>query len=150
MARLTPLFSERDIDEFYNKFSDQADRKFLEVLQYTGEMAVKIARENGRYNDITGNLRSSIGYAILKDGKVVQENYEEAPRGSDRKEGVKNSKRLIKQVAKDLNKGYALVVVAGMDYALFVESMDNKDVLSGAVTGSEKFLRDTLDKVIYG
>jgi len=150
MAGLTPLFSSRDIDLFYEKFTDQAERKFIETLQYAGEMAVKIARENGKYNDITGNLRSSIGYAIIKNGKAIEENYEEGPRGTDRKSGLKESKRLVQSVAKDLGGGFALVVVAGMDYALHVENMENKDVLSSAVTGTEKFLRDTLDKVIYG
>lgn len=150
MARLTPLFTNRDIDEFYKKFGDQANKKFLEVLQYAGEMAVKIAREEGKYNDITGNLRSSIGYAVLQNGKPVQEDYQESGKGSDRKKGVQESKRLVRSVAKDLKAGYALVVVAGMDYAVFVENMENKDVLSAAVTSTEKFLGDTLNKVVYG
>lgn len=150
MAGLTPLFSSRDIDEFYNKFTDRADKKFFELLQYCGEYAVKIAREEGKYNDITGNLRSSIGYAILKDGRIIQQDHQEGPRGTDRKTGVQDSKRLVLSVAKELKAGYALVVVAGMDYALFVENMESKDVLSGAVIGTEKYLRDTLDKVIYG
>lgn len=148
MARLTPLFDDEDIDRFFDKFQKKADAKFIETLKYAGETGVKIARESGRYNDITGNLRSSIGYAILKEGKPLYEDYTEGPRGTDRKTGVQRSKRLVEQVSKTAKTGFALILVAGMDYALYVENMDNKDVLSGAVTETEKFLRETLNKIV--
>ena len=44
----------------------------IKQLSYIGEECIRIARESGSYNDITGNLRSSIGYVILYDGKPVQ------------------------------------------------------------------------------
>ena len=43
----------------------------IKQLSYIGEECVRVARQNGSYNDITGNLRSSIGYVVLYDGKPV-------------------------------------------------------------------------------
>ena len=41
----------------------------VKQLSFIGEECIRIARESGSYNDITGNLRSSIGYVVLVDGK---------------------------------------------------------------------------------
>ena len=43
----------------------------VKQLSFIGEECIRIARESGSYNDITGNLRSSIGYVVLVDGKPV-------------------------------------------------------------------------------
>jgi len=150
MAGLTPLFNSRDIERMLDKFKNEAEEKILEILIYAGENGVKEARLSGRYNDITGNLRSSIGYTVLKNGKPVKESFEAAEKGTDRATGVKEAKRLVKEVAREHSKGYALILVAGMEYAVYVESIEGKDVLSGAVIGTERFLRDTLKQVTNG
>jgi len=150
MAGLRPLFSDREVSRFMDKFQSDAEQKFIEVLSYAGEQGVRTARENGRYNDITGNLRSSIGYAILKDGAPIREDYTPAGSGSEGPKGVNQAKRLVSEVALTHNKGFVLVMVAGMDYALFVETMQGKDVLGSTVIGTEKFLKDTLKKVVNG
>lgn len=53
--------------------------------------------------------------------------FEEVNQGS---EGVKTGKDLAKELAKRYSNNYVLIVVAGMNYAEFVEAMDNKDVLA--------------------
>ena len=47
------------------KMKDIADL-IIEQLSYIGEECIRIARENGSYNDITGNLRSSIDESNLR------------------------------------------------------------------------------------
>ena len=65
------------------------EKRQIERLQYLGELCVKQARENGSYTDQTGNLRSSIGYAIFQDGKAVVENYQRVLSGANgMQEGV--------------------------------------------------------------
>ena len=150
MAGLTPIFTAADIDSFIDKFAERAEEKLIKTMIYAGETAVRTARISGRYNDITGNLRSSIGYAVLKDGFVYKDDYQRAGQGSDGSKGVNESKRLITELASEYNTGLSLVVVAGMDYAVFVENIDSKDVLSGAIIGTENFIRQTLDKIING
>lgn len=150
MAGLTPKFNDRDISRFYDKFREKAEKKFIEVLTYAGEEGVKKARETGRYDDITGNLRSSIGYAIVRRGDVLTEGYEMAKKGTDRVTGFNTGPKLVRQLAAQYDKGIMLILVAGMDYALFVENMETKDVLSGAIIGTEKLLRELLKKIVNG
>ena len=45
-------------------------------------------------------------------------------------QGVKVGKDLAEELAKRYSNDYALVIVAGMNYAEYVEAMDNKDVLA--------------------
>jgi hypothetical protein len=148
MAGLTPKFDDGDIGRFYDRFQKDAEKKFIEVFVYAGELGVKRARISGKYNDITGNLRSSIGYAVIRAGEVEIEAYEKASGVSDGEKGIDQSYRLIHTLASKFNKGIILILVAGMDYALAVESIEGKDVIAGAVTYTDKFLRDTIKEVL--
>ena len=54
-----------------------------------------------------------------------------APEGNGSK-GKQEGQNYLEETAKTFaeSSGFSLVVVAGMNYAEFVEAMDNKDVLS--------------------
>lgn len=113
-------------------------------LSYVGEMAVKIARENGNYNDITGNLRSSIGYVVLHNGRPVQS-------GSTRQykngtEGAAASQELLDKLQTKFPWGVVLVVCAGMQYAAYVEAVHHKDVLTSAELKAKRLA----DKLLKG
>jgi len=109
-----------------------AGRVIINRLVYVGENAVKVARESGAYNDITGNLRASIGFAVLHNGLTVAEGgFETDGNGSDKATGVRQGRALIDRLAIEYSNGYVLIVVAGMQYAAAVE-VRGKDVLTGA------------------
>lgn len=99
-------------------------QKFLRVLRYCGEMAVTEARMSGNYQDQTGNLRSSIGYVIAINGKIIEDNFE----GSA--EGQNVGKNIAREIARSI-PDIALIVVAGMKYASHVESK-GRNVLTSA------------------
>lgn len=145
--RLKPLFNQRDIDKMFEKHQQNAEKRFFDVLVQGGEYAVKEARENGQYNDITGNLRSSVGYMILKDGHELLSDFEQSKKGSDRVSGVQEGKAFALQVAKNYSKGYILIVVAGMEYAAYVENMETKDVLTGAVYATDSYLEGLVNLI---
>jgi hypothetical protein len=71
-------------------------------------------RGPGEYLDDTGNLRSSIGYFVLKDGIVVSGKVE------GESEGISAAKQLLGTIP--IKDGYVLVGVAGVDYASYLES----------------------------
>jgi len=150
MAGLTPIFSSRDLNRMIFKFGDKVEEKILKILQRGGEMFIREARLHGKYNDITGNLRSSIGYVIVKDGRPIAGKIQEAKSGSDRRTGVATGERLLKQLAGEHTKGWVLIGVAGMDYAVYVENLDGKDVITGSAKETEQFLRTTIKKVVDG
>ena len=89
--------------------------------------------------DHTGNLRSSIGYAIFDYGmKQVESAFSAIGSGST---GSQEGRQMISDLAKEYSRVYALVVVAAMNYADFVEAIESKDVLAS----TELWARSVVD-----
>lgn len=126
------------------------DRAIIYRLSYIGEMAVNEARSgsNGKnYRDRTGNLRSSIGYVICRNGEVVGAgNWEQSSVGTDRQTGVDTGKRLAERIASQQKSGYCLIVVAGMNYATYVEDL-GYNVLQSAETLAIQESKKLLNKL---
>lgn len=129
-------FNINDIDATFKALLAEVDRQLIESLTRVGEEAVKLAKtippERG-FKDRTRNLRSSIGYVVLVDGKPVNVAFAAVKGGHA---GVNEGQRLALQVGSK-TKGCALVVVAGMNYAVHVESK-GRDVLTSAEKFAEK------------
>lgn len=130
-----PVHTNAGVHARFVEFAKRIHKAMITVLQYIGEECVRQARENGNYIDHTGNLRNSIGYVLLYDGKIISKNFEERIQNEvdnkTKKIGMLEGEKLAKKLAQDFTKGYALIVVAGMNYAYYVESL-NKEVLDGA------------------
>lgn len=107
-----------DYDRMYNS---RVMKAIINTMRYVGEMCVQEARDNGSYTDQTGNLRSSIGYVVVKDGIIVEngnsQKYLEGTLGES--EGVKFARQLAADAPR---KGIVLIVSAGMNYAAYVEA----------------------------
>ena len=89
--------------------------------------------------DHTGNLRSSIGYAIFDYGmKQVESAFASIGSGAT---GSQEGRKMIDDLAKEYSRVYALVVVAAMNYADFVEAIESKDVLAS----TELWARSVVD-----
>ncbi|WP_302438821.1 hypothetical protein [Barnesiella intestinihominis] len=103
----------------------------IRALSELGEECVNRVRDRSgdeSWYDQTGNLRSSVGYVIAHNKNIIQySTFNQVMQGS---EGVKTGKDLAEELAKRYSNNYVLIVVAGMNYAEFVEAMDNKDVLA--------------------
>lgn len=136
----------------FQSIGNGIERAILTTLMYVGEICVNHAREIRTYTDQTGNLRNSIGYAIIKDGQIihmgfqrtvsaVQYSYKDGidRRRSDAKDGTAVGQELAEKLAENYPFGYALVVVAGMNYAAAVESK-GLDVLTSAELLAEQIV----------
>ena len=112
---------------------ERADMLTIRAFSNLGEMCVIEARDRPQESswfDQSGNLRSSVGYVIVHNGKIIKySEFNQVKQGTD---GIKEGKELAKELAKQYTSGYALIVVAGMNYAEYVEAMDNKNVLASA------------------
>lgn len=97
------------------------EKGLVDVLNQVGLTFVRDARNmskaKGGFGDDTGNLRSSIGYFILKNGVIISDNFKQYKQGV---EGKPMADRLLNEVRS--KAGYQLVGVAGMNYASHVES----------------------------
>ncbi|GAB2547166.1 hypothetical protein [Spirosoma aerophilum] len=131
--------------DFKKVFQDRAkafvqafNKAVIYRLSYLGEQCVNHARSLDTYKDQTGNLRSSIGYIIVKDGQIVKKSFV----GST-VEGKQTGLTFASQLASEIGLGWGLIVVAGMNYALKVESM-GLDVL----TSGEQLAKSELDAIV--
>ena len=121
-------------------------RVVVKELSKAGKEFVKLARgkraSEGGFNDVTRNLRSSIAYAVVYRGKIMDSNY----LSNGTSIGKTQAKQLINQMKSRYTDGYALLCVAGMDYATKVESK-GKDVISGSSLIVEEMLRKAIDRL---
>lgn len=110
------------------------ENDLISIMQYVGEEFVRDARENvnidgafpqGDYTDRTANLRSSIGYCISRNGKVIEQNIKGTATG------VSEFNEVIKSKFQNDNS-YHLLLVAGMNYASYVESKGYNVITSQA------------------
>jgi hypothetical protein len=112
-----------DIDNYIDAKIKRAEDVLINALEYVAIECQNEARNNGSYQDQTGNLRSSVGYVIVRNGEVVKKSkFPIVKNGSyGQKEGLSLSARL----ALEYRDGIALIVVAGMNYAAYVETSRN-------------------------
>lgn len=103
------------------KMLQNARKAALETLDYVGLECVKEARQNGRYKDQTGNLRSSIGYVVLDNGKIVKKSgFQKVKTKAIKAKG--EAEKSLNAIINDYQSGLVLIVVAGMNYATYVEA----------------------------
>lgn len=127
--RMTTPLSE--VDRILYKSLEILKDEIMNCLVKLGEESIaKIRDRSGSesWYDRTGNLRSSIGYAVYEHGiKQLQSAFRTILNGS---EGSAEGQKMIDQLGKEYSQTYASVVVAGMNYASHVEALENKDVLA--------------------
>ena len=120
-----------EIRELLREATEEKIRQALRVLAYVGEVCVNEAREHGNYTDRTGNLRSSIGYVVVRDGEVVsRSSFEKVLETADA--GPEAGSTLAAKLASEVGTNQlALIVVAGMKYAIYVTSK-GRNVINSA------------------
>lgn len=120
-----------EVHDMLMREAERVERLTIRALSKLGEQCVTKIRDRAgdkSWYDQTGNLRSSVGYVIAHNKNIIQySSFNQVKQGS---EGVKTGKDLAKELAKRYSNNYVLIVVAGMNYAEFVEAMDNKDVIA--------------------
>ena len=117
-------------------------------LKLGEEAKVKIRDRSAKESwiDQTGNLRSSIGYAIYNHGFAdVISAFEIVRNGSD---GASAGRDYIEQLAHEYANSYALVIIAGMNYASFVEAKDSKDVLASTELWVRGVFKERMERAV--
>jgi hypothetical protein len=122
------------IRNIFNQHKQRCYEALMRTLMYCGEQIVNRVRDGSKaksYRDQTGNLRSSTGYILVYNGKVVSKsNFASVLNGG---EGSKKGETFAKELADKYDKGFALIVVAGMEYAVYVEDKGYDVLMSGEI-----------------
>lgn len=135
--QITP---QADVDAYLKDQLSKREKSIIRTLNFVGITCINEARTNGKYIDQTGNLRSSIGYAIIQNGVIVnQSRFEQVKDGKD---GKKEGSELLSDLISSSTKGIVLIVVAGMNYAAYVETSLN------VLTSAELLAQDLVPKML--
>lgn len=136
-----------DLNDRFNRLIVEIDAQIVDMLHRIGQEAVAAAKNvpsDIGFKDQTGNLRSSIGYIIFKDGVPLETFFNKVKNGT---EGVKTGEKFAEEVGKGHKEGYLLVVVAGMNYAIYVESKGRDVLTTGELTAKKELARHQADMV---
>jgi len=117
IKQITPM---QAVNDSLLRQIENSEKAIINSLSYVGEYCINEARTGGTYTDQTGNLRSSIGYVLVKDGQVIQQSsFQQVKQGT---EGAREGETFAKQIVSKFPKGICLIVVAGMKYASYVSA----------------------------
>ncbi len=133
------------VDEDFAAFADQTckdvEEQLIAVFCKIGAYGYDIAVEHGNYQDQSGELRSSIGWGVTHDGKLVKSGgFRQILQGS---KGVEEGKAALRKMVADSRDGIALIFVAGAEHSIYVEAM-GYDV----ITSSELRCVEEAEKII--
>jgi hypothetical protein len=141
------IFNANEVKKY---IKDEVDRANIAYLNELDRMAMKVvtAIRDGKpvsyWDDHTGNLRSSIGYVILHDGKKLSENFKVVNGRGE--EGMAKAKSFAQQLTLQYPSGIVILIVAGMDYAEYVERVKSRTVLEGGKLLAKKLIKEIEQK----
>ena len=134
------------IQAFFDKAVEHIMNCMKQALADLVKEADEMARNRGwdeSFHDVTGNLRSSIGGAVIDNGKIFfSTEFEQVLNGST---GSANGHRAVQNLASQYTDVIAMVMVAAMDYADIVEALDSKDVLETTRIWAESEVQKRLE-----
>jgi hypothetical protein len=160
---MTSGFTIKDFDQFIRDSARAArlriENYIIYLFQRVGEQFVIDARNTRTYKDHTGNLRNSIGYAILRNGEVVSFVHTPIAAGhlndkditagdlSKIEPAMQAVQNLIFTVAKEYKASFTLFCFAGMEYAAAVESR-GFDVITHSSMQAKETLVQSFNKIL--
>lgn len=150
--KIKPKF---DIDKLFADVGKKVNifvQGVVEAIEKTCLEIATAAKQLDTYQDQTNILRCSIGYVVYERGEKVTEYFATAGSGlkGSGMEGIERGKQAANEAAREYPNDIVGVIVAGADYALYVESK-GYDVLTGPasllLTTFQKNLRLVFDSL---
>ena len=123
------------------------ERVLTMKMMQLAEEAVTHAKQNKGYRDRTANLKNSISFALYYDGELVTMQSGTIPKPEDapkEHQGVEtNLQKFAQEDGVVRPKGYSLIIVAGMEYGVYVEQKGYN-----VLHLTKYFLRDEMKKIL--
>lgn len=116
---------------------ERIEKATFKELQEMGEKLVTYAKNQHNYKDQSGNLTNSIGYAIIKRQEGVIFSSMDYVQGFP--EAVDATQEAMREFAKQIGSSYALIIVAGMNYAEYVEAKGYNVILPAELKAKTDF-----------
>ncbi len=131
---IKPKFGSGVVAAQVQAFQQNLEKAILFLLKYLGEELTKYARDNHNYTDQTGNLTNSIGYAVVRNTEIVFYSATNQPGA-----GADAALQTALKMAADCKSAYSLIIVAGMNYAAYVEAKGYNVILPAELKAKKDF-----------
>lgn len=141
IVQKTPM---KEIEAYTEQQIERIEQAAIRTLAYCGEVCLNVARSTNSYKDQTGNLRSSIGYVVAVDGRIISRSDFQTVKTGE--QGTKNGEKFAKEIVRRFPKGICLVVVAGMEYAVHVKNR-GYDVLDSSELTADRIVPQMLKQL---
>jgi hypothetical protein len=120
----------------------EIDIRVTRAFQMACKETVTWAKQSHEYTQQSGALNSSTGFQLYRDGVLIDDYFEAGGGdGTGHSDGINAGRKVASERAAQLGAHICAVIVAGMPYAIHVESK-GYDVL----TGAEKQFPSILEK----
>ncbi|RQO79136.1 hypothetical protein DBR40_05295 [Pedobacter sp. KBW01] len=130
MINVTADFTFDDLDKVIEYESNQWFDSLVDDYRQTGIRFVERAVAKAAFNNITWNLRSSIGYLIIWNGEVLESYFKDLNDGTEGQEVGRDYALFVAKLI-DEGEGLSMALVAGEEYAAFVQQK-GIDVIKGS------------------
>ena len=135
--------------EYIAKRMEAKLKAATKALEYCGNKGVAEMRQKGRYNDYTdrtGNLRSSTGFAVVREGRFVAGSAFRKVKDGDK--GTHEGKKRVTALSSQLLPNeMGLVITAGMEYGKFLEASGKRNVIGTTKKLVAKEAKERLKKI---
>ena len=142
MIKITADFNMDDLESIITEETQIWFDELVDQYRIAGRSFVERAVQKATFNNITWNLRSSIGYVIMYEGQIVESFFKDLVAGTEGQEVGEDYAKFILSLIDD-GEGLSMALVAGEEYALFVEAK-GKDVISGSYSFFETELKSAI------
>jgi hypothetical protein len=140
---VTQITPQSEIEAYLKQQVERRNQAILYKLASIAEQVANFAKETRGYTDRTGNLVSSTGYVLVQDAKVISGKFESALKGES---GAKQGEAFAAEIAATLPQGIGFVIVAGMNYAAYVEAK-GFNVLAISEIKAQKLVEEMIAKL---
>ncbi len=136
---IKPKFNVADVKKHFSDYKLKMVEQVVSILVTLADTIAEDIRNNADYMNHSYNLRSSSGTIVFRDGQIVHQNFKLMGDGS---EGFEKGKKVAEENLP--SSGIGMMLIAGEDYASYVEAKDNKWV----ITGSSMMLAKMLQRMV--
>lgn len=119
------LKNKKALNIYLAQYAARIEKALIFNLEVLVAQLQNHAKQNAEYNDQTSNLKGSIGGIVLKNGSIISYKGFDSGGAEGRTEGTD----FINSLTQNYGAGYTILLVAGMEYAAYVEDIHELNVL---------------------